>query len=472
MGVVHVNNQAKVKNMKECEEKARKIVPLIVAAILFTSIFGGMASAERSVPIKKVEQVERERQITMERYREARQVYQDARMLQREAVQKYREIRATEKNPQVLLDAAKTYVEKTIDSMIARLEVLKEDAEEGYTLDQRVERIDAHITRLEELKDDVKNATTMRELQSTVKDIRREWRAMKNEARYFTSHRAIRHIEIFLAKADRISERIEAVIGELEDAGADVTDLREKLDRFNDEIDAAEEDYEKAKEIYEDRSGFDPSGQITDALESERSLREINSYLREANRHVRAASSILKEIFNEIRGYRDVVFLNGTGGLHAEGDGRAAIFGDVEIEVSVENGTIFVSSNADVTTDGEGTEVALEVARENFIRRWPGENAHQFFDVLPPRWIKYQGSGNATVKGEDICFWVSGSGIVLDATGTGKALLCGEGTYYTEKDDGTRRPWTTPVAGVAGIRRASNVTVTATETPSEEESGE
>ena len=457
----------KVRNMKEGEEKVQKMVSLLVAAILFTSLFVGMATAEPQKPIKKIQ---KEYQLAAEKYQEAKQIYQNARICQNEAVQNYREIRATEKDAQVLLDAANRYVQNTIDSMIAHLEVLKENSEQdGYAPDQTVERIETHIARLEEIKEDANGADTMKGLQNTVKNLRYEWRTMKNEAKYFTSHRAIRHIEIFLAKTDNISERIETAIGELEDAGADTTGLREKLDRFNDEIAAAEEAYDKAKEIYETRSGFDSSGQITDAATSETSLQEMNSHLREANLHVREASRILREISNEIRGYRDVIFLNGTGTLHAEGDGRAGIFGDVEIEVSAENATIFVSSNADVTTDGEGTEVELELARHNFFEAWPTQNSYQFFDALPSKWIKYEGSGLATVEGEEICFLVSGNGIVLDATGTGKALLRGHGTYYTDKDDGTTHPWTTPVGG---IRTTSDVTVTATETPSEEEATE
>ena len=456
--------------MKEGEKKIRKVALLVVAAILFTSLFVGMATAEPQAQ-KKIQQVQKEHQIAEEKYKQVRQVYQSARIRQNEAFQNYRDIKATEKDPQALLDAAKRYVQNTIDSMIAHLEALKENAEnaaqEGYAPDQEIERIKTHIARLEEIKQDVSDANTMQEIQNTVQELRREWRAMKNEARYFTSHKAIRHIEIFLAKADTIPEKIESVIGQLEDAGADTTGLREKFDRFNEEIDAAEEAYEKAKEIYQKRNGFDPSGQITNTAASENSLSEMNSYLREANMHAREAARILKDIFNEIRGYRSVVFLNGTGTLHAEGDGRAAIFGNVTIDVSAENATIFVSPNADVTTEGEGTEA--ELGRHNFFEAWPPQNSYHFFEAWPSKWIKYPGVGSATVSGEHIRFIIIGDGIVLDATGSGKALLCGNGTYYPDKDNGTTHPWITPGAEVM---TTSEVTATATETPGEEEDTE
>ncbi|MDO9098008.1 MAG: hypothetical protein Q7U60_07790, partial [Candidatus Methanoperedens sp.] len=80
------------------------------------------------------------------------------------------------------------------------------------------------------------------------------------------------------------------------------------------------------------------------------------------------------------------------------------------------NGTLKVSSNAEVTTDGTK-------------------------EVLGNGEVKYKDFTSATIKGENIRVEISGNNIILTATGTGSAVLNGKGTYKTEKDYTVSGEW-------------------------------
>ncbi|RZB29090.1 MAG: hypothetical protein AEth_01694 [Candidatus Argoarchaeum ethanivorans] len=406
----------------------KKTVPLLVAAILLASMFAGIAIAEVPVQIKKLE---KEYQITEKNYKETKRVYEIARVGQRDAVRRYRNIKAAEKDPEVLQSAAKEYVLDSIDAMIAKLEVLKVNAEraeqQGYAPFNGVERINVHILNLEQIKKDVNNADTPQELKDAVKELRSGWKVTKKEAKYFVSRTANNRIENFLIKADSVSVKLETVIEQLESSGADTANLTQNLELFKKEVEAANESYKKAREIHQGETGFDPTGRIINDASSDASLQEANEYMIEAREHIRQANLILKDIFNEVRKCRGAVFLNGTGSLYAEGNGRAAIFGNVTINLSAENATMIVSRNAEVTVNGNGTRVELENGN-----------------------IKYQGYGIADVSGEQIRFTIAGRNIVLEAAGTGRVILCGNGTYHIDNTDsgshGAIHQWTTPYA--------------------------
>ncbi|CAD6494627.1 MAG: hypothetical protein LAKADJCE_00866 [Candidatus Argoarchaeum ethanivorans] len=406
----------------------KKTVPLLVAAILLAGIFAGIAIAEVPVQIKKLE---KEYQITEKNYKETKRVYEIARAGQQDAVQRYREIKAAEKDPEVLQSAAKEYVLDSIDAMIAKLEVLKVNAEraeqQGYAPFNGVERINTHILNLEQIKKDVNNADTPQELKDAVKELRSGWKVTKKEAKYFVSRTANNRIENFLIKADRVSVKLETVVEQLESSRADTANLTQNLEMFKKEVEAANESYKKAREIHQGETGFDSTGCIINDASSDASLREANEYMIEAREHIRQANLILKDIFKEVKESRSAVFLNGTGSLYAEGNGRAAIFGNVTINLSAENATIVVSRNAEVTVNGNGTRVELENGN-----------------------IKYQGYGSFDVSGEQIHFAISGNDIVLEAAGTGRVLLCGNGTYHIDNTDsdlqGAIHQWTAPYA--------------------------
>jgi len=103
----------------------------------------------------------------------------------------------------------------------------------------------------------------------------------------------------------------------------------------------------------------------------------------------------------------------GSGTLTASGDGLAGIRGSGTVTISG-NGILWIrdrAGDASIQVSGNGTK-----------------------SELPSGWIRYAGfQGNATVTGSSVTVALSGYDIRLTASGTGKFVLRGNGTYTVEK---------------------------------------
>ncbi len=103
----------------------------------------------------------------------------------------------------------------------------------------------------------------------------------------------------------------------------------------------------------------------------------------------------------------------GNGTLKATGDGLAGIRG---------NGTVTISGNGILWIRDRAGDAVINVSGN-------GKRAEK------NGWIRYSGfQGQATVSGSQITVALSGYDINLEATGTGKFILRGNGSYTVEKD--------------------------------------
>lgn len=104
----------------------------------------------------------------------------------------------------------------------------------------------------------------------------------------------------------------------------------------------------------------------------------------------------------------------GTGTLTASGNGLAGIRGD---------GTVTVSGNGILWIRDHAGDASVNVSGSGEKRE------------LPNGWIQYIGfQGQATVSGSWFTVALSGYDIHLQASGTGKYILRGNGTYSVERD--------------------------------------
>ena len=192
----------------------------------------------------------------------------------------------------------------------------------------------------------------------------------------------------------------------------------------------AKDSQQKTNDLFAGISGIASDGTVTNIKDAEAFLRQADNSQKETIKKLRAASRQLQDFVRDYRklsggkavaedqperGGKTVV--RGTGTLAANGSGRAVIEGNVTVTLSGINGTLKVSSNAKVTTDG-GTNETLGNGQ-----------------------VKYQGFNSATITGDNIRVEISGNNIVLTATGTGAAVLNGNGTYSTTDAFGVSGEW-------------------------------
>ena len=316
----------------------------------------------------------------------------------------------TPENQQMLVGAAQDHLLQMLDLMIERLELLQEQiefAENSILVPEGAsENIDRYILRLESYKPEVESADTAADLRSVARSINQEWGSIRKEILHYAKYMVAARTEAYIAKADDISDRLEAKIIELGGEGVDTTDLRLNLDEFNEKLVCVKENYDLAKAAVSD-----------DAINSG----EVQQYIRNTSRCIREANNILREMFKELRaleGYRDgAVMLNGTGTLKANGSGTAWIHGSLDLALSCDHGTLTVhdrKGDMNITVTGNGAEDQTG------------------------RWTIYRGfDGTADITGSDVSVALVGSGIDLTVAGTGRAILVGDGTYQVRgSDDG------------------------------------
>ena len=315
----------------------------------------------------------------------------------------------TPENRQMLMDAAKDHLLQMLDQMIGRLDLLQERiefAEKNNILvpEGASENIDQYMIRLEGYKPEVESADTEADLRSVARSINQEWRSIRREILHYAKYMVAARTGAYIDKAKDIYDRLDEKIGELEDEDVDTTNLRLNLEEFNEKLVCVEENYERAKAAVSD-----------DKINSG----EVQQYIRNASRCIGEANNILRAMFRELRaleGYRDgAVILNGTGTLNASGSGTAWIHGSLDLTLSCDHGTLMVHDRAgdgNITVTGNGGSDQTG------------------------RWTIYHGfDGTADITGSDVSVALVGSGIDLTVTGTGQAILVGDGTYQVRGSD-------------------------------------
>jgi len=340
---------------------------------------------------------------------DARAAMKDAKDDLQRAREIYRNNRTPE-NKQRLIDTAKDHLLHMLDLMIERLELLQEQiefAEENNIIVPKgaSDNIDRYIMRLESYEPEVESADTAADLRSVARSINQEWRSIHKELLHYAKYMAAVRTEAYIDKANDTSDLLEVKISALEGEDVDTTDLRQNLDEFNAKLDCVEENYELAKAAVSDDE-INPG--------------EVQQYIRNVSRCIREANQILRELFKELRvleGYRNgAVVLSGSGTLEASGSGTAWISGSSDLGLSCDYGTLMVRDRAgdtNVTVTGNGVKDQSS------------------------RWTVYHGfDGTADITGSDVSVALVGSGIDLTVTGTGRAILVGDGTYQVHGSDG------------------------------------
>lgn len=332
----------------------------------------------------------------------------------RNDLQRAREIyrnNRTPENQQMLMGAAQDHLLQMLDLMIERLELMQEQIKFAEEKNVMVPKgasgtINRRILELEGYKLEVESADTAADLRSVARSINQEWGSIRREILHYAKYMIAVRTEAYIDKANDIFDLLEVKISELEGEDVDTTDLRRNLDEFDAKLVCVENNHALAKEAVSD-----------DEINSG----DVQKYIRNANRCIGEANHILRVMFKELRaleGYRNgAVVLSGSGTLEASGSGTAWVSGSPDLALSCDQGTLMARDRAgDMVIDVTGSGVKDQSGI----------------------WTMYNGfDGTADITGSDVSVALVGSGIDLTVTGTGQAILVGDGTYQVRgSDDG------------------------------------
>ncbi|MFZ2412067.1 MAG: hypothetical protein WAW23_10885 [Candidatus Methanoperedens sp.] len=394
------------------------ILTSLVAVLFVLSLFSGIAAAQ--TPQEQYEKATEQYKKTKDKYEDTRDKLEKAKDDLEKANRQFKGAK-DDKSKEELILKTRDYLEKAIDHAISNLNVLKsrvENSENKGVLPFDASRnIDAHVAQLEQLRTKVQKAGTTAEFRDAYKELKDLWVKIRLETRYYYEIVLDHRIDNFITKADSVSVKIDSEIQNLKSQGKDTTKLEEMAASFNNLIKEAKNSRQETSDLFVSHKGFDSNGIVTDNKEAESFLKQADNSQKDTIKKLKAASKELLNFVKDLRKHSGgKVAVRGTGTLVANGSGRAVIEGNVTVTLSGINGTLKVSSNAEVTTDGTK-------------------------EVLGNGEVKYMNFTSATIKGENIRVEISGNNISLTAAGTGSAVLSGKGTYKTEKDYTVSGEW-------------------------------
>lgn len=394
------------------------ILSSLIAVMFILGMFAGIAAAQ--TPMEQYEKATEKYEKTKEKYEDTKDKFEKAKKAFENANRQFRAEKDNKSKEELILKT-RDYLEKAIDHTVSQLNVLKSrvnnSENKGILPFDASKNIDAHVAQLEQLRSKVEQANTTQEFKESYQELKELYSNMRLEIRYYYEIVLNNRINNFITKADNVSAKIDTEIQKLKSEGKDTARLEEMAANFNNLVKDAKDSRQKTSDLFASHSGFSSDGMVTDNKAAEDFVRQVDNSQKETIKKLKAASRQLTDFVKDWRKQSaGKVVVRGTGTLVANGSGRAVIEGNVTVMLSGMNGTLKVSSNAEVTTDGTK-------------------------EVLGNGDVKYTNFTSATIKGENIRVEISGNNINLNATGTGSAVLSGNGTYKTEKDYTVSGDW-------------------------------
>ncbi len=401
------------------------ILTSLVAAVFILSLFSGIAAAQKPAGNNGNQQ----------QFANTEKQFQNAKAGLDKALKQFNAKKDSKSKANLVLKAQE-YLETAINHTISYLDVLKSRAEkpenQGIFPFNVSTNIDAHIAELKQLGTKVQQDNTTEELRADNTELKNIYSGIRLETRYDFEILLNSTIGNFITKSGNVSARLNAAI-QNQSNGTDTSNLEAIAANFTNLMLEAAADQQKTEVLLATHTGFDNSGRVINNTDAQVFLKNVDDSQKETIKTLRDASGLLQ---NFVRDYRKLsggnaktgdqqgrnerggkTLIQGNGTLVANGSGRAVIEGNVTVMLSGIDGTLMVSNNANVAAVG-GTNQTLGNGQ-----------------------VKYQGFNSATITGDNIRVGISGNNISLTATGTGAAVLNGNGTYTTENAFGVSGEW-------------------------------
>ncbi|NOZ58813.1 MAG: hypothetical protein GXO66_04475 [Euryarchaeota archaeon] len=372
--------------------KKGKILSAALAAMLVLSLVPlGYAQPPQ---VKKVE----------ERYKAAKANYIDAMKMYKSARQDFMKFRGPAKRGEVPFDKLQNFLLRSIDAMVAHIELVKARVDITGALDEEekaeiIRKLDEHRAYLEEKRVEAEQAENREQLREIARDVRQKWLEVRVEIKKITAKVVISRLDRVLTRGEEIGDRLEVRIEALKEEGQDTSELEALLQEYMEHLSMAREKRDLAAEKL---------GQISSPEGARGELREVHLLLRESHAHVKDMFRVLKKIAGELRDKEVVV--RGFGALFAKGNGTVVIDG---------RGGVFIAGNGTVTVKVEKGNIRVAGAGE----KQEGEDGS----------VTYSGFGRLKVVGKGIHLEATGENLLLRAVGRGVARFSGEGEWRTMK---------------------------------------
>lgn len=230
-------------------------------------------------------------------YKNTRQDFLNART-------KYQQFKNAE-NKKALEDTARNFLEKTVSSLIKRLETIKNWVANRQALPENerqaiIAEIDQNIAWLNARLPNIQTASPD-QIKEEAKTVRQYWKTHRVRVKRIIGEIWAARINFVITKAEDFSSKVSAKIEELKAAGKNTSQLEAWLADFNQKLALAKEKYAVAKTKFQEikgEPGFDP---ITELSQADQLFRAGHQFIEEANQYIRQAHAQLVQIVKEMK---------------------------------------------------------------------------------------------------------------------------------------------------------------------------
>jgi hypothetical protein len=191
-------------------------------------------------------------------------------------------------NEDQVVDKGKKFLAKSVNKIINQLEQIKTRVETSEFIveqEELITELNIHINILENLQDIIVDIESQEDLIAVSKIIKKEWVKTKLIVKKHAGFVLVSKAKAGIAKARKISGKIDIKIQNLEEQGFDVSEFNERLSLVKQNIIHAENSLKEAQTIYSEISNVETA----------------NSLFIEASSNIKQAKNILKKTYVEIK---------------------------------------------------------------------------------------------------------------------------------------------------------------------------
>lgn len=191
-------------------------------------------------------------------------------------------------NEDQVVDKGKKFLAKSVNKIINQLEQIKTRVETSEFIveqEELITELNIHINILENLQDIIVDIESQEDLIAVSKIIKKEWVKTKLIVKKHAGFVLVSKAKAGIAKARKISGKIDIKIQNLEEQGFDVSEFNERLSLVKNNIIHAENSLKEAQTIYSEISNVETA----------------NSLFIEASSNIKQAKNILKKTYVEIK---------------------------------------------------------------------------------------------------------------------------------------------------------------------------
>ncbi len=280
--------------MKTTMKNFTKIISgLALSAILFGVI--GLSGVSAQTLKQKDEAAKAEYNQARQQYLNEVNLYKSARQELLNAKTKYQQLKNVE-NKEAVEDAARNFLEKAVNSLIKRLETIKNWVANRRIISESekqtiIAEIDQDIVWLQERLPGIQTASA-EGIKEEAKEIREYWKNHRVRVKRIIGQIEAARINFLLTKVESFSAKVGEKIQELKAAGKDTSQLETRLADFNSKLALAREKYEAAKAKFQ---------AISSLADVQQLFREGHQFIVQANQYIRQAHAQLVKIVAEMK---------------------------------------------------------------------------------------------------------------------------------------------------------------------------